>query len=121
MIAIKGGRVLTMGEAGNLDEGIILVEGEIIRAVGKDVVIPANCPTIDAGGKYICPGFIDGHTHIGLEEEIYRVEGDDVNETSDPLTPQLRALDGINFSDLAFADALRGGVTRSCACPAAPI
>mgnify|MGYP000894042477 FL=1 len=117
MIAIKGGRVLAMGEAGNLDEGIILVEGEIIRAVGKDVVIPANCPTIDAGGKYICPGFIDGHTHIGLEEEIYRVEGDDVNETSDPLTPQLRALDGINFSDLAFADALRGGVTRSLCMP----
>ncbi|MGS0765429.1 amidohydrolase [Syntrophomonas curvata] len=117
MIAIKGGRILTMGEAGSLDDGVILVEGGIIQAVGKDVVIPASCQTIDAGGKYICPGFIDGHTHIGLEEEIYRVEGDDVNETSDPLTPQLRALDGINFSDLAFADALRGGVTRSMCMP----
>lgn len=117
MIAIKGGRILTMGEAGCLHNGIILIEGEFIQAVGKDVEIPEGCQIIDASGKYICPGFIDGHTHIGLEEEIYRVEGDDVNETSDPLTPQLRALDGINFSDLAFTDALRGGVTRSMCMP----
>lgn len=117
MIAIKGGRILTMGEAGSLDDGIILIEGEFIQAVGKDVIVPEGCQIVDASDKYICPGFIDGHTHIGLEEEIYRVEGDDVNETSDPLTPQLRALDGINFSDLAFADALRGGVTRSMCMP----
>lgn len=117
MIAIKGGKILSMGEAGNIDQGVILVEGEFIKAVGKDLDIPEGCQYIDARGKYICPGFIDGHTHIGLEEEIYRVEGDDVNETSDPLTPQLRALDGINFSDLAFTDALRGGVTRSMCMP----
>lgn len=117
MLVIRGGKILSMGEAGNIDNGVILVEGEFIQAVGKDVAIPEGCQIIEASGKYICPGFIDGHTHIGLEEEIYRVEGDDVNETSDPLTPQLRAVDGINFSDLAFADALRGGVTRSMCMP----
>jgi imidazolonepropionase-like amidohydrolase len=52
-----------------------------------------------------------------LEEEIYSIEGDDVNEISDPITPYLQALDGINFLDLAFADALRGGVTRSMSMP----
>ena len=117
MIAIKGGKVFTMGEAGTIENGIILVEGEHIKAVGKEADIPEGCQFIDANGKYICPGFIDGHTHIGLEEEIYRLEGDDVNEISDPITPQLRALDGINFVDLAFADALRGGVTRSMCMP----
>jgi imidazolonepropionase-like amidohydrolase len=117
MIAIKGGKILSMGEAGTIDQGVILVEGEFIKAVGKDLDIPEGCQCLNACGKYICPGFIDGHTHIGLEEEIYQVEGDDVNETSDPLTPQLRALDGINFSDLAFTDALRGGVTRSMCMP----
>ena len=117
MIAIKGGKVFTMDEAGTIENGIILVEGEHIKAVGKEADIPEGCQFIDANGKYIYPGFIDGHTHIGLEEEIYRLEGDDVNEISDPITPQLRALDGINFVDLAFADALRGGVTRSMCMP----
>ncbi|MGI5912289.1 MAG: amidohydrolase [Syntrophomonadaceae bacterium] len=117
MIAIKGGKIFTMSEANNLDKGVILVEGEYIKAVGHEIPIPAQCQVIDASGKYICPGFIDAHNHIGLEEEIYSVEGNDVNEVNEPVTPQLRALDGINFFDLAFTDALRGGVTRSLCMP----
>ena len=117
MIAIKGGKILTMDKDGAIDNGVILVEGELIHQVGKDLSIPQGSKIIEAWGKYICPGFIDSHTHIGLEEEIYRVEGDDVNETSHPITPQLQAVDGINFMDLAFADALRGGVTRAMCMP----
>jgi imidazolonepropionase-like amidohydrolase len=117
MLAIKGGRILSMDQAGIIHGGVILVEGNTIHKVGKTVRIPANCTVIEAYGKYVCPGFIDAHTHIGLEEEIYRVEGDDVNETSDPITPYLQAADGINFMDLAFADALRGGITRTMCMP----
>ncbi|MGB4503688.1 MAG: amidohydrolase, partial [Syntrophaceticus sp.] len=72
---------------------------------------PAGAQVIDVSGKYILPGFIDAHTHIGIYEEIYRIEGDDSNESSDPITPHLRALDAVNMEDLAFADALQGGVT----------
>jgi imidazolonepropionase-like amidohydrolase len=117
MLAIKGGKIFTMDEAGVIDNGVILVEGEFIHQVGKDILIPEGSTVIEAWGKYICPGFIDSHTHIGLEEEIYRVEGDDVNETSHPITPYLQAVDGINFMDLAFTDALRGGVTRTMCMP----
>lgn len=117
MIAIRGGRIFTMSPEGVIDNGIILIEGETITAVGGSIAIPDDCEIIDASGKFITPGFIDAHTHIGLEEEIYRVEGDDVNESVDPLTPQLRAVDGINFADLAFGDALRGGVTRAMSMP----
>ena len=117
MFAIKGGKILSMDSAGVIDGGVILVKGQFIHKVGRTVKIPAGSTVIDAKGKYVCPGFIDSHTHIGLEEEIYRVEGDDVNETSDPITPQLQAVDGINFMDLAFADALRGGVTRTMCMP----
>jgi len=117
VIAIKGGKIYTMGPKGVIDGGIIVVDGDRIIAAGKRVTIPDGCETIDAGGCYIIPGLIDAHTHIGLEEEIYRVEGDDVNEAVDPLTPQLRAVDGINFADIAFVDALRGGVTRTMSMP----
>ena len=117
MYAIKGGKILTMDDAGIIDNGIILVEGERIKSVSREAAIPADYTVIEAGGKYITPGFIDSHTHLGLEEEIYRVEGDDVNESTDPITPQLQAADGINFMDLAFADALRGGVTRAMSMP----
>jgi imidazolonepropionase-like amidohydrolase len=117
MLAIKGGRILSMGKNGVINDGVILVEGEYIHKVGKKIRIPADCRLIQAHGKYICPGFIDAHTHIGLEEEIYRVEGDDVNEISHPVTPYLQAVDGINFMDLAFTDALQGGVTRTVCMP----
>lgn len=117
MIALKAGRILTMEEHGVIADGVVIVEGEFIQAVGKNIDIPDHCRVIDAGHGYICPGFIDAHTHIGLEEEIYSVEGDDVNESSDPITAHLQALDGINFRDLAFEDALKGGVTRAMCMP----
>ncbi|MGE5390183.1 MAG: amidohydrolase [Deltaproteobacteria bacterium] len=117
MIAIKGGKIFTMGQKGIIDGGVILIDGDKITAAGKRVSIPDGCEIIDAGGCFITPGLIDAHTHIGLEEEIYRVEGDDVNEAVDPSTPQLRAVDGINFADIAFRDALRGGVTRTMSMP----
>lgn len=117
MIAIIGGKILTMEKDGIINNGVILVDGQFIHKVGQNVDVPEGSIVIKADGKYVCPGFIDTHTHIGLEEEIYRIEGDDVNETSDPITPQLQAVDGINFMDLAFSDALRGGVTRTMCMP----
>lgn len=106
-----------MDEPGIIDNGTIIIDGEFIKEVGYNVEIPEECKVINAAGKYITPGLIDAHTHIGLEEEIYSNEGDDVNEVTDPVTPQLRALDGINLIDLAFKDALKGGVTRTMSMP----
>ncbi len=117
MLAIKGARVLTMAEPGLLERATVILDGELIIEVGENVEIPDGCEIYNAEGKYLAPGFIDCHTHIGLEEEIYRTEGSDVNEISDPIAPQLRASDGINFWDMAFADALKGGVTRSLCMP----
>lgn len=117
MIAIRGARVLTMDVQGSIEDAVILVKEEKILAVGADVQIPADCRVVEARGLFVAPGLIDAHTHIGLEEEVYRIEGNDVNETSDPITPQLRALDGVNFRDLAFNDALKGGVTRTLCMP----
>ncbi|MGN0675775.1 MAG: amidohydrolase family protein, partial [Oscillospiraceae bacterium] len=59
----------------------------------------------------IYPGFIDAHTHMGLIGDGQGVEGEDVNEDSDPITPHLRTIDGLCFTDGYFSDAVRAGVT----------
>jgi imidazolonepropionase-like amidohydrolase len=117
MMALTNAKLLTMDPSLRLSQGSVLIAGQLIQAVGENPDIPEGTQIIDCRGKWICPGFIDSHTHIGLEEEIYGEAGDDVNESSNPVTPELKAGDGINFMDLAFADALRGGVTRSPCMP----
>lgn len=110
MIALINGNIITM--AGPIyQKGSIVVKDEKIAALSPDSSSPAGARVIDVSGKYVLPGFIDAHTHIGLYEEIYAIEGDDTNEASDPITPHLRAIDGINIEDLAFNDALQSGVT----------
>lgn len=66
---------------------------------------------IDGTGKKLFPGFIDAHTHLGLRESGIGFEGDDVNEMSSPVTPELRAIDGINPLDRTFDDAREAGIT----------
>ncbi len=119
MLVIKGGTVITLKKKAPFTQKnlTVIIDGPYIKSVTRNPEIPADATVIDAGGKYVCPGFIDAHSHIGLEEEIYRIEGSDVNESTDPLTPEMRAVDGINFWDVAFEDALSGGVTRSMVVP----
>ncbi len=65
----------------------------------------------DAKGMALYPGFIDAHTHLGMFEDSLTFEGDDGNEDTDPVTPQLRAIDGSNPTDRYFSQALESGVT----------
>lgn len=113
MLALINGKIMTM--TGPIYErGSIVVRGEKIAALTPDSLptsATSGAQVIDVSGKYVLPGFIDAHTHLGIYEEIYRIEGDDTNETSDPITPHLRALDAVNMEDIAFDDAVRGGVT----------
>ncbi len=110
MLALINGKIMTMAGK-EYKKGCLVVEGDKIASLSADPTPPPDTQTIDVSGKYILPGFIDAHTHVGIYEEIYRVEGEDANETSDPITPHLRALDGINMDDIAFQDAIQGGIT----------
>lgn len=116
MLAITHGNILTM-IAENLARGTILIDQGKIVDLGENIAIPAHAKEINAQGKVIMPGLIDAHCHLGLAEEIYQLEGDDVNEMTNPVTPHLRAVDGINPEDLAFGDALRAGVTTVAVAP----
>lgn len=96
---------------GVIEKGQILLEDGKISALGKTVEIPEDAQVIDVEGKIITPGLIDSHSHVGILEEYVGPAGDDVNETTNPNTAQIRALDGINPLDEGFIDCWEGGVT----------
>ncbi|MCL4465190.1 MAG: hypothetical protein M1389_04035 [Chloroflexi bacterium] len=68
MLAISGGRVITV-DRGDIEGGTVLVEGGKILAVAANLAIPSEAETVDVRGKYVVPGLIDGHTHVGIAEE----------------------------------------------------
>ena len=116
MKLIQGGLVKTITN-GDIANGQILIDSGKIVAVGQNLDIPAGTEVIDAAGCVVTPGFIDAHCHIGVHEEATRWEGNDTNEYSSPVTPELRAIDGINPRCEAFANALTGGVTTAVTGP----
>lgn len=92
----------------------ILVEGSKIKEIGSNLVVPKEANVIDASGKFVYPGLVEAHCHIGLDGYGIGFEGQDYNEMNDILTPQLNAIDGINPIDVTLRSAALGGVT-TCA------
>ncbi len=117
MLLIRGGHIKPMtGE--EWENGQVLIGDDgTIAAVGAQVDAPADAEVLDATGCLVTPGFIDAHCHIGIHEEGIRWEGNDCNEYSDPVTPEMRAIDGVNPRCEAFAHALEGGVTTAVTGP----
>jgi len=90
----------------------ILIENGIIRQISQTIKhTPSTCEIYEIGERYVLPGLIDCHTHLGIIEEATGKIGVDNNETSDSVTPHLRGIDAINPQDIAFIDAIRAGVT----------
>ena len=92
-------------------------ENGILQYVGeKDNIF--SIEVIDAKGSWVVPGFIDAHTHLGIQESGVGISGDDICETGgNMVTPGMRAIDGIAWEDIAFRDALSGGVTTVMVLP----
>ena len=109
---IQNGVVHPM-DAPVIPRGFVLLEGDKIAAVGPMEALPAGYSgeVLDAEGGHIFPGFIDAHCHLGLFGDALGFEADDGNESTDPCTPQLRAIDGVNPLDRGFQEAREGGVT----------
>jgi imidazolonepropionase-like amidohydrolase len=108
-LAIVGGQVIPI-EGAPFRDGVILVDDGRIQALGRDLRVPDGVERVQATGKVVLPGLVDAHVHLGVHEEGEGWAGQDTNEMTDPVTPQVRALDGINPDDLGFADAVAGGV-----------
>ena len=93
------------------EHGYIHMDGGKIVSVGPMERAPRDAERFDAAGAVALPGLVDAHCHIGMWEDGLGFEGDDGNEDTDPVTPQLRGLDGVNPLDRAFTEALDWGVT----------
>ncbi len=116
MLLIKNGLIYTMsGEI--IENGSILIEDGKIVEVGRDIIAPLDAEVIDVEGRKVTPGLIDAHCHLGMWEESIGFEGSDGNEMTDPVAPQMRAIDAINPMDIAFEEAYQGGVTTAVTGP----
>ena len=95
-----------------IENGFVRFEQTTITALGRmQDYQPQDETVYDAKGHAVYPGFVDAHTHLGMFGDSLTFEGDDGNEDTDPITPQLRAIDAINPLDGYFAEAAAAGVT----------
>lgn len=115
---IYNAEIHTMNSAGTIIEnGWIKIEDDKISDIGEGNPGDIPADSINAAGKAVYPGFIDAHTHLGIIENGIDFEGDDCNEATDPFTPQMRAVDGINPFDRCFEEARRRGITAVASSP----
>ncbi|WP_070121065.1 amidohydrolase [Bacillus marinisedimentorum] len=94
-----------------IQNGDVLIDEGKISAIGRTLIPDEKTEVIECRGKYLLPGFIDVHTHLGLYDEGTGWAGSDANETIEPLTPHIRAIDGVQPLDIGFRDAIEHGVT----------
>lgn len=122
MLVIIHGNIKTM-EENEYSDGYLKIDQGRITAIGnmsdiqecdlESMKADSGTQVIDAKGNLVMPGIIESHCHMGITEEKKGMEGDDCNETVDPVTPYLRAIDAINPMDDAFHDALKAGITAA--------
>lgn len=97
---------------------ILIENGKIAKIEpvleGKEI---NEAQVLDASGLQVYPGFVEAHCHLGLDGYAIGFEGADYNEMTDPLTPQLSAVDGLNPQDETIRMAMEGGVTCVAAGP----
>ena len=114
MLAIKGGKIITITK-GIIEKGTVLIDEGKIVDIGTDVKLPEGTEVINASGKIVMPGLVEAHCHIGISEETIGWAGSDTNERTDPATPNVRALDGIkaNANEGGLEAALKEGITTA--------
>jgi len=116
LYAFVGARVFTMAGA-PVDNGTVIVENGRIREVGAGLKPPARATVIDAKGQWIFPGLIESYTHLGLAEiDLVQVMRDD-EEGTDPVAPQLRALDAYYTESELIPVARLHGITGAFTAP----
>ncbi|MEO0818750.1 MAG: amidohydrolase [Pseudomonadota bacterium] len=107
---ITGGTILD-GVGGMLESGSVIVTDGRVTAIGADLEAPEGAEVIDAGGRWVTPGIIDNHSHLGVYASPGVNAHSDGNEVTGPVTAEVWAEHGIWPQDPGFTRALAGGVT----------
>ncbi len=109
---IRGATILD-GEGGRIDNGsVLLVDGKVSAVGGADLGAPEGATVIDAGGRYVTPGIIDVHSHLGDYPSPGVQSTSDGNEATSPARPEVWAEHSVWPQDPGFSRALaNGGVT----------
>jgi len=117
MLVIKNGKVVTVsGET--INGGVVAVDNGKIVFVGKTFEAPSDAQIINAKGKWVTPGLIDAHTHLSNFNDMKDMHSQyDGNETSDPITPQVRAIDAVYPFENGIKLARKAGFTTCCILP----
>ena len=95
----------------------LLIRDGRIEAIGEGLDLPDGEEVLDAAGKQVYPGFVDAHSHLGLDGYGMGADGADYNERGDIVSAQLRGIDSFNPQDVSIANALAGGITTVGAGP----
>ncbi len=103
VIAIRGGTILTVTK-GTIPNGTIVLRGGTIVAVGANVAIPPGAQVVDATGRFVSPGIIDAHSHIGA---------DSINEGGTTVSAMTGIEDVLNPADVDIYRDLAGGLTTA--------
>lgn len=101
-LLIRGGTVLTISNGDLPDTDVLIRDGKIIE-IGQNLEAPEDVRVIDAQGRFVMPGILDDHSHMGVDRGI--------NEGSRSVVPEVSIADVIKHDDPAFFTALAGGVT----------
>ena len=115
-ILLKNANVMPITAEPSSNCDVLIRNGKIIR-IGPDIPIEPGMEVIECNNNYLLPGFIDVHTHLGLYDEGTGWAGNDANETIEPMSPHVRAIDGVYPLDPAFSDALKYGITTAHVMP----
>ncbi len=112
-IVLKNAKIYTITSTPIESGSVWIKDGKITRVVNgvEDLSHQPSIEVIDCKGRFLLPGFIDAHTHLGLYDEGTGWAGNDANETIEPTTPHIRAYDGVYPLDPGFKDALKYGIT----------
>jgi imidazolonepropionase-like amidohydrolase len=116
VVAITGGKVV-VGNGTEYDSATVVIDGDVIAAVGEQVPIPEGARIVDASGMVVWPGMIDPYTTLGLVEVSMDQPTNDANEATDTSTAELRASDGIDPYAEPIAVTRIAGITTALVSP----
>jgi imidazolonepropionase-like amidohydrolase len=117
-VAIVGGKVVTAGPAGTIENGTVVIQDGKIRAVGANVSVPAGARRIDASGKVVTPGLMDSLSRLGLVEVGAVAETRDTSTKSDTITAAFDVEEALNPRSILIPVNRVEGLTRAVVAPA---